>query len=57
MFKRELKHIIEGAVIEHSKLLTRPQITYGFNLRDPLELLLFDSLNSFIRQNLDGVVR
>lgn len=42
---------------EYAKLLTRPKITYGFNLRDPLELLLYDTINNFIGMNYKEIVR
>ena len=47
---------MEGAVVQQAKLITRPKITYGFNLRDPLELLLFDTVNAVLRNNLEEVV-
>ena len=43
-------------MVEQGKLITRPKITYGFNLRDPLELLLFDTVNAVLRRNLEEVV-
>lgn len=45
------------AVAEHARLLTRPKITYGFNLRDPMELLLFDIVNRFVGMNHREAVR
>lgn len=45
------------AVIEHAKLITRPKITYGFNVRDPMELFLFDIINNFVGMNYKEIVR
>jgi len=39
-----MKPIIEDSITKRALLVNRPQITFGFNLRDPLELLLYEKL-------------
>ena len=45
---REFEHIARQAVYEVAVFASRPAITYGFNLRDPLELLLFTTTNRIV---------
>ena len=51
-----LKEVIEKAVNEHARLLSQPRITYGFNIRDPLELLMYSTVNKCVQKELNGII-
>lgn len=50
VIEQEFLPIARQAVYETAIYASRPEITFGFNLRDPLELALFLKINSIIEE-------
>lgn len=39
----------EKTILERAHLISQPKITFGLNIRDPMQLLLYEKLVQFIR--------
>lgn len=50
VIEQEFLPIARQAVYETAIYASRPEITFGFNLRDPLELCLFLRINAIIEE-------
>lgn len=50
MVHKEFETIARDAIYEKGRLMSRPQITFGLNLRDPMHLLLYETLMKAIRE-------
>lgn len=48
--EKQFEPIAKDAIYETAIYASRPNVTYGFNLRDPLQLVLYFKLNSIIAE-------
>jgi hypothetical protein len=49
VIKKDFEPMVKEAIVEKGLLISRPLITFGLNLRDPLEIILYEKIMSIVR--------
>ena len=55
VIEKEFEPIAKDAIYETALFASKPSITFGLNLRDPLELLLFQKINQVMEDSFSQI--